>query len=318
MQTQVLDLDGSVSFQKKLLASYPTAVHSFQRWGPRIRMACSHRRYRRFELALARSLGGTVDSRPTLTFYGSGDFHHVSLALVRRLRVPVNLLVLDKHPDWMRGVPFLHCGTWLYHAARLPHVQAIFHVGGDVDFDNYYRWMAPWPLLRSGKITVFPAVRRFERGAWSELSNEPVRLEADTPVTLDRVERLLKPFREPLERAPLYMSLDKDVLIEQDAAVNWDSGHLRLAEVDIVLNAFLRAAGGNWAGMDIVGDWSPVCLQGGLRRLMHATEHPVLNVEPMEAARRNEKTNLKLVEFLRASALPHDANQCPQDSGIVF
>ena len=99
---------------------------------------------------------GAVETpdEPTLTFYGSGDFHHVSLALVRRRRAPFNLLVLDNHPDWMRGVPFLHCGTWLYHAARLPQVRRIFHVGGDVDFDNVYRWLAPWPLLHAGKIVT--------------------------------------------------------------------------------------------------------------------------------------------------------------------
>ena len=34
---------------------------------------------------LARLLGGTHDRRPQLTFVGSGDFHHVSLALARRL-----------------------------------------------------------------------------------------------------------------------------------------------------------------------------------------------------------------------------------------
>src|SRR5205823_5696000 len=163
-----------------------------------------------------------------LTFCGSGDFHHVSLALVRRLTTPFNLLVLDNHPDWMRGVPFLHCGTWLYHAARLPQVRRIFHVGGDVDFDNYYRWMAPWDLIESGKIVVFPAVRRYRRGRWARVEAAPLRCDAAMPFPTERVEELLTPYRRELRAWPLYVSLDKDVMVSDDAAVNWDSGHLTL------------------------------------------------------------------------------------------
>src|SRR5207248_9121440 len=158
MRLRVLDLDGSLPVQPDLMARFRPAVFAARQWGPSVRLACSFGRFRRFEQKLAALFQTTNETEPTLTFYGSGDFHHVSLALVRRLSIPINLLVLDNHPDWMRGVPFLHCGTWLYHAARLPHVARIIHVGGDVDFDNAFRWLAPWRLLRSGKINVVPSV----------------------------------------------------------------------------------------------------------------------------------------------------------------
>src|SRR5207245_2357963 len=122
--------------------------------------------------ALAGALGVAHDAAPSLTFVGSGDFHHVSLALVRRQPGPINLLVLDNHPDWMRGVPVLHCGTWLSHAVRLPQVRTVFHVGGEVDFDNAYSWLAPWPELRSGKIVVLPAVRRFRGARWGRVRHQ--------------------------------------------------------------------------------------------------------------------------------------------------
>src|SRR6516225_7875247 len=159
MQTRILDLDDSLVRQHLLISRSHGEVLPLRDWGPSLRLACSHGSFRRFEDRLATLLGCERDRQPFLSFIGSGDFHHVSLALLRRLRRRCNLLVIDNHPDWMRGIPFLHCGTWLHHAARLPCVQRIFHVGGDVDFDNYYRWMAPWELLRSGKITVVPAVR---------------------------------------------------------------------------------------------------------------------------------------------------------------
>ena len=158
MDVRILDLDGALTAQPAL-ADGRRVVDGLQRWGPRIRLACGFGRFRRFEQALAdRARRRHATTTPHLTFYGSGDFHHVSLALVRRLREPFNLLVLDNHPDWMCGVPFLHCGTWLRHASLLPLVRRVFHVGGDVDFDNSYRWMAPWRQLREGRIHVLPGL----------------------------------------------------------------------------------------------------------------------------------------------------------------
>jgi arginase family enzyme len=254
-------------------------------------MACGFRRFRQFEAELERRLREQDCREPTVTFVGSGDFHHVSLAQVRRIRRPFNLLVLDNHPDWMRGIPLLHCGTWLYHAARLPNVRTIFHVGGDVDFDNGYRLLAPWSMLRSGKVQVIPAVRRYQKGNWKRIGHEPLHAR--------RLSELLAPLRGLLGRRPLYVSLDKDVMGTTDAVVNWDSGHLDLAEVEAVIRAFLDAAGGRLAGMDVAGDWSPVGVNGILRRVLHWTEHPTLAVEPRQATRRNEETNLRLLAALR-------------------
>lgn len=298
MQIRVLDLDGAIPRQETLMNRYQPAVHDLQRWGPRIRLGCRFGRFAKFEKFLAGALRDEDHSEPALTLYGSGDFHHVSLALLRRQRRPFNLLVLDNHPDWMRAIPFLHCGTWLYHAARLPQVQQVFHVGGNMDFDNSFRRLAPWPLLRSGKVRVFPGMRYFRRGSWSTIANEPVRPNANTLATGRRLDELLGSYGSQLESCPLYISLDKDVMLPDEAAVNWDSGHLTLPEVEIILKTFVQAARGNVLGMDILGDWSAVKTRGLLRRFLHWTEHPKLVINSEEANRLNERTNLVLLESL--------------------
>jgi hypothetical protein len=56
------------------------------------------------------------------------------------------------------------------------------------------------------------------------------------------------------------------------------------------------AANGVVAGIDMVGDWSPVCLQGIFRRILHFSEHPTLRVESFQATRANEQVNLSLLE----------------------
>lgn len=295
MQIHVLDLDGSIPRQIDVLRRCHPLILDSRIWGPSIRMGCSFRRFRRFEQALQLVDPATAEN-PRMTFYGSGDFHHVSLILLRRLTSPFNLLILDNHPDWMRAVPLMHCGTWVYHAARLPLLQHIFHVGGDVDFDNSYRWLAPWELLQTGRIKVLPALRRFRRGRWPGIPHDPLRPEPQQRVTAQRLEELLCPFRDQLAAHPLYVSVDKDVMVAADAVVNWDSGHLDLEEVQAILGAFVRAAQGRLAGMDLIGDWSPVHLQGVTRRFFHLTEHPSLKVDLGAASLRNERTNLALLE----------------------
>jgi hypothetical protein len=300
MQIQILDLDGAVTRQTGLSACRPIAI-PLRDWGPCIRLGCSFGRFRRFTDDLVKRAVREEAGTPIFSFCGSGDFHHVSLALVSRLREPFNLLVIDNHPDWMRSVPLMHCGTWLYHAARLPQVQQIFHVGGDVDFDNGYRWLAPWPQLKTGKIVVIPARRTFGRGRWRHIGNCSLRPDSGATVTPGRLNTLLDPHSESLARHPLYISVDKDVLTQTESLVNWDSGHLGLADVLLIVSRFLAAAQGRLAGMDTVGDWSPVQVRGLFRRALHWTEHPPLTVDADEATRRNERVNLALLEAVRAT-----------------
>jgi hypothetical protein len=106
---------------------------------------------------------------------------------------------------------------------------------------------------------------------------------------------LLQPRRDELERWPLYVSLDKDVMRTRDAVVNWDSGHLDLEEVQTILDVFRDWSQDQLAGMDIVGDWSPVRLHGLFRQMFHLTEHPALSVTPGDARRCNERTNQMLL-----------------------
>ena len=237
------------------------------------------------------------ETRPNLIFYGSGDFHHVSLALCRRVQGPFNLLVIDKHPDCMRRLPFLHCGNWLWHTCRLPNVQKIFHVGGDMDFDNGWRHLLPWREIRAGKIVVFPARRKFEVGQWRRVAHQPLRAEGQTPAPPQRISELLRPHLADLAKCPLYISLDKDSMTAAQAVVNWDSSCLSLAEILAVLDGFLAAAP-SVAGMDVVGDWSPPRIDGLLRRALASIEHPHAKVDPATAQAVNEATNRALLEHL--------------------
>jgi hypothetical protein len=98
---------------------------------------------------------------------------------------------------------------------------------------------------------------------------------------------------------PLYISLDKDVMIQIDAITNWEPGFLSLDHVRTILTAFISAANGRLAGMDITGDWSPVRTQGLFRSWLDRTEHPKMTVDATEAASLNARTDSALLEHLR-------------------
>jgi hypothetical protein len=118
---------------------------------------------------------------------------------------------------------------------------------------------------------------------------------------MDQLDALLGHARSVLRRWPLYISLDKDVMTRRDAIVNWDSGYLALAEVQAILRWFIGTAGGQLAGMDVMGDWSAVRVRGLLRRALHWAEHPRLAVDPDEARRRNGEVNTAVLECVRCA-----------------
>jgi hypothetical protein len=298
MRIRVIDLDGSITAQERVLRMFRPDVYDLRTWGPRLRLGCRWNRFFRLERRLDRLFGPDEQLDPWISLLGSGDFHHVTLALLRRVRHPFNLLVLDKHPNWMGGLPMLHCGTWLRHAARLPNVRRIFHLGGHANLDNACRWLAPRAALESAKIIALPAFRVLERGFWRTLPHRSLRRHFDAPVDHERLEELLWPHLDELDKMPLYVSLDKSVMWMPESVANGDSGFLDLTEVQEILQFFMKAAGNDVLGIDIVGDWSPVRTQGIVRYLLHRVGHPRQRIDAAQARLCNERTNTMLLRFL--------------------
>lgn len=297
MDVRILDLDGALEAQHDFVARHAPTVIPMREWGPRIRICASHPRYRRFARECAeRCAAAGVARRPSITFCGSGDFHHVTVALLEQLREPFNVLHVDKHPDWVGYAPLVHCGTWVNHALRNPNLRRYVHVGADLDLDNGFRHVAPWWALRSGKITVLPATKRLSIGHWAQVPNQPLRVDATRPLEAGRLDELCDELRADLASVPLYVTIDKDVMRAEDAVVNWDSGRLTLDEVLTAVRWFVAAAKGRLAGVDVVGDWSVERTEGALRRILVEAEHPALTIDAQEAARVNARTNLALVE----------------------
>src|SRR6266511_2199951 len=72
MRVRVIDLDGSITAQERVLRTFRPAVYDLRRWAPRVRLACRWKRFYRFERSLDRLFGATDYLEPWINLLGSG------------------------------------------------------------------------------------------------------------------------------------------------------------------------------------------------------------------------------------------------------
>ena len=281
----VLDIDGSVGAQPGAL------VLPLGAWQERVRFGCGMRTFGDFSRALERTLPdkyGTV-------FVGSGDFHHVSHALIARRAAdgPFKVVVLDNHPDNMRFPFGIHCGSWVRHVAALPWVRHV-HVLGITSRDVAvaHAWENYFTPLRSGKLTNWCI--GVDTG-WA------VRLGlGERFLSFDSTAELLDRFAESVrhDRTPIYLTIDKDVLSPATAHTNWDQGCMSEAEMMETI-AHCR---GRLIGSDITGDVSSYRYRTWWKRWLTALDRqPDVSGGKLAGWQREQHAiNLRLMDALAA------------------
>ena len=283
MQPLILDLDASVG-------ALPDAIRIDARdWHDRLRFACSASQLRAF--------GERLETRfPTphgTVFFGSGDFHHLSLPLIARLATErrMRVLVFDNHPDNMRFPFGVHCGSWVSAVAALPNVARVDVAGitsGDIAaahaWENrlmpLYRdrlrfWSIGVDTRWSRRIGLGDAFRNFDAA----------------PAMMDALLEDLA-----VDDTPVYLSIDKDVLDPSEARSNWDQGCLHVAD----LQAAIIALRDRLIGSDINGEVSLAHYPQRWKRMLSAIDRqPVLDAVTLAAFQAEQHAvNLRLLQAL--------------------
>ena len=254
---RLIDLDGS-------LAGLDGVNVDARAWEEAVRFGCGMGVWRRF----ADFLDAALAPEQALTFFGSGDFHHVSHLLLRQLPAtqPVDVVVLDNHPDNMRFPFGIHCGSWVAHAARLPQVRHI-HVLGitSADIAAGSAWENHlWPLLRN-KVSYWSTGVDVTWSQWLWMGHA-VRSFADLDGLLDAFGR-----HQSAQQTPVYLSIDKDVLAPEVVHTNWDQGRMTLAQLDRLIDALPPRL----AGADVTGEVSSYVYRSRWKRWMSARDEQV-------------------------------------------
>lgn len=252
----VLDLDASTG-------ALPGARRvPLAHWQEAVRFGCRRRTLWRFVAELLPEL----ERRHGTVLLGSGDFHHLSWPLVQlaagRSARPLQVVVLDNHPDNMRYPFGVHCGSWVRHAAALAQVARVHVVGiCSADAGNRHCWEQQLAPLRAGRLHYW-CLGVDTR--WARLLGC-----ADAVHTFADTASLLRAFAARDDaQVPTYLSIDKDVFAEDVARTNWDQGRFGLDDA----RALIRALPGPILASDITGEISHHRYRSRFKRLLSALD----------------------------------------------
>lgn len=228
-------------------------------WGPLLRCFAPRAAMRRF-------IDEVVSTLPRFVLFGSGDFHHLTAALLTKSTAP-NIVVFDNHPDWDRRPPHWACGGWVNRAFDFPHVKRIA-VWGCGNFE------LNWPSRAFGN-------HRAEVFSWRE------RYPKRGNISRDDWRAKFQSFAGSLHGG-VYVSVDMDCFA--DAITNWENGLFTADDVAWAIGRLPEVAGG-----DICGAYSPPVYARRRQRFAAEWDHPKLPPRDIGEARA---INARIVETL--------------------
>jgi arginase family enzyme len=305
MHLQILDLDGSLTAQASLRDAAPWAsvrTFAFGDLGPRLRLWSRSATIAEARQRLAAS--GT-EAESAITLLGSGDFHHVAALLHERVRRPFTLVHFDNHPDWVRFAPRWHCGSWMNRTLALPLLARAVTLGPcSDDLVNPGLKGGNLGALASGRLALFPWQHAPSR-IWHRIADGPGhRYEHGFLHWRNLCERRLdEAISEAIDAMPteaVWITIDKDVLPEDEVVTNWDQGRMPLE----ALLQFLRALGARRRviGADICGEYAPPAHANPFKRWEARMDQPRRDEVTAARLAANERVNGALLSAIAGAA----------------
>ena len=296
----ILDLDHSLTQQapiKDRLHDGRAIRLDLLALGPVLRLWSTETNYQRFAGHLghrARPMG----DRPEIFFVGSGDYHHLTPALLCDLQEPVTLIHFDNHPDWVHFAPRRHCGSWVNRALKLPHVKRIITLGPcSDDLQSPQLKGGNLGALKRGDLQLFPW-RHPPSKVWGKIGDGPGHRQVDGHLHWHNLADVdwpafLAQLVASLPTKAVWITIDKDVLASEDAATNWDQGGMRLSHLLDAIRAL--AANSRVLGIDVCGEFAPPAFSNPLKRWEAKSDQPPAERWSEADIARNAETNAALI-----------------------
>jgi len=301
---RILNFDDSIVRQQNLISRYRTEIIDFKNLGPSARFWMNKKIKNEIE---ERIRGSTKDS---ITFLGSGDFHHISSILINQFYEPFSVIIFDFHPDWETLPPRLACGSWVNQILTNKNIEKCILIGVSSD-DISSWWVQSGNLgsLKDNRLEIYP-YRHKPSLAFFKRIPENISFRFQKHLLFNNIywnelkgKNLKDFFLSLLKRIPtkaVYLSIDKDCLKRAYALTNWEEGYLSLDELLLILKLIKENL--DIVGVDIVGDYSKICIKNKFKRIFSYFDHPkaqTANKLPESViAAINEETNLKILELL--------------------
>jgi arginase family enzyme len=279
--TLILDFDGSVSLPKEI---------------PRLDMRGCEERVRYYssfgDMTALDSIIKEAVERYRIFFLGNGDFHHISYLIIKHMPYEgLHVVVFDNHPDNMFFPAGIHCGSWVYHASKLPNVSNISVFGiASKDIRGLNIIQNRFSVIRSGKVKYYclAPVSKLMR----LLSGNGIE---DIRASQKSIAKILKKEAQK-KRGHVYLSIDKDVLSGETLTTGWDQGKMQEDE----LLGCIKEIAPSVIAADIVGDISSYNYKSRMKKIMRMIdgyEQMPINIEKEQLKHR--ELNMKILPLLK-------------------
>ncbi len=169
-----------------------------------------------------------LPSKHRIRFFDNGNYHYMSRILMESVKEEsFDLIVLDHHPDmkWTGYGEILSCGCWVLSALKdIPGLKNVYLIGADEKLmEEAYQ---DNPEI-AGRVFYFRDFLSFKK-------------------KLDESESDMA--------KKVYISVDKDVLSEEELMTNWDQGDMTASELIDGLSFLKEKFGDDVIAVDVCGE----------------------------------------------------------------
>jgi hypothetical protein len=214
---------------------------------------------------------------------GSGDFHHLTAVFIRQLIEPFVLVSFDTHPDWIMRPVRWSCGAWVNRALENPLVKQVA-VWGCASFE------CRLPRCLRGNRFACCSGRLWVAPWRSEEDNYPDWLH---PMSNADWRLAFARFVESIQNSAVYVTVDLDCLVENEAITNWESGRFVLADLHWAINLLCQKT--KIIGGDLCGAFSTVRYASWFQAVAGWIDHPRQRSVPNRTRR---SVNLHALEVI--------------------
>ena len=301
---RILNFDDSIIKQKRIFLQYQAQIIDLEKIGPAVRLWMNG--------ALRKKIAERLhpEVRNSVTFIGSGDFHHISSILTSQFQEPFSLIVFDHHPDWDILPPRYGCGSWVREALRNTLISKCLLIGvSSSDISAGSIQSGNLASLRNSRLEIYPHTHEPTQVILEKIPvNNSYRSEGSfissrifwNQLNDKNIPEFFLSLIKSLNTKNVYISLDKDCLKNEASLTNWEEGKLSLDELLVMLKIIKDNC--EIIGMDICGDYSKANFANKFKSLISRFDHPrhvaAEKLPESTVTSLNETTNLKILETL--------------------
>lgn len=276
----ILDFDGSVFFLEQIPRLY------LRDYEEKVRYYSSFDNMKALEDIIKEAV-----KKYRIFFLGSGDFHHISYLLIKHMPFKnIHVVVFDNHPDNMFFPSGIHCGSWVYHASKLPNVVKISVFGiASNDIRGFNIIQNRFSVIRSGKVKYYcltPVSKLMKMFCGNRIDDITASQKSITEILKEDVKK---------EKKAIYLSIDKDVLSNKVLTTTWDQGKMQEEELLKCIKEIAQFV----IAADVVGDISIYKYKSRMKKIIRIIDgYERMPIELEREQLKHKQLNMKILSLL--------------------